>query len=106
MRDLGKEKLANPLIRRDYRPSLGSAKAFRNSWFHGFSCRFCQFILIGNGMPECSRYFRIFYPSGTNFARIGQRNLAPVLQRLHSTSSQPSPPFNCVIVGDACAGSA
>jgi hypothetical protein len=28
MRDLGKEKLANPLIRRDYRSSLGSASYF------------------------------------------------------------------------------
>src|SRR5713101_4537392 len=31
--------------------------------------------------------------------------LAGVLQRLHSTSSQPSPPLrHCPIVGDGCAG--
>ncbi len=57
-------------------------------------------------MLECSRHFRISYPHGANCDRIGQRNPAQVLQPLHSTSSQSSPPFrHCAIVGDTCAGS-
>jgi len=54
----------------------------------------CQFILIGNGMLECSSHFRISYPRGANCDRIGQRNPAQVLPPLHSTSSQSSPPFS------------
>ena len=47
--------------------------------------------------------FQIGVSRGRRMASSGR--LARVLQRLHSTSSQPKPPWrHCAIVGEGCAG--